>query len=158
MDKKAWWWVLGVIIVVGVVVAGFQVGGNFGKPSVDVGLEGAAVMSQQEAEVTHSYSWEFAIVGGNAATGADQTQVTLTHDGEARDLGVYDGQCAIIDDTRWTLMPGEITGVACTWAGKGQELGVFLENGSYVVKQAALPEGTTENPAPRGTFVTLFAL
>ena len=109
----------------------------------------------------HSFEWTFAVVGGNPTSGADKTEVTLTHDGVVKVIGTYEGGCSVLGGegaSGWPLAEGEVTAVICYWAGAGDEVGVFYENGVYVVKHGALEEGTAEEAGTRGGYETLFTI
>lgn len=97
-------------------------------------------------------SWELTEIGENPKTLAPETRVTLKTATQSYDLGVYSGSCSEIADSSWELVPGELIGVICWWAGAGDEIGVFEENGMLVVKVGMLDEGSAETPGFRGNF------
>lgn len=113
---------------------------------------GAAVGDQP------SFLWEFSPVAGNNETGAPRTRVTLSIGEDEREIGTYDGSCLVINGSSWPLAEGERTGVICWFAGGGDEVGVFYENGTYVVKHGYLEEGTEGEEGMRGNYETLFSL
>ena len=81
--------------------------------------------------------------------------VVLTADGKKYPLGHYDGNCTTMASSSWKLLNGELTGVICYFAGGGQELGIFKEDGLYLVKVGELSEPTEESPGVRGNFRVL---
>lgn len=157
-------WVWAIIVVLVLLGAGYYLVHNKAQePAASATGEEVATTTGDMATTpaaTHSYEWAFQIVGGDAQTGADKSQVTLTYDGTSKDAGTYEGHCSVIgaDGSAWPLMPNELTGVICWWAGAGDEVGVFLENGARVVKHGTLDEGSAEVPGTRGGYTTLFTL
>lgn len=105
-----------------------------------------------------SFLWEFSPAGGDSATGASRTEVTLSVNGDARTVGTFDGSCLVINGSSWQLAENELTGVICWFGGAGDEIGVFYENGTYVVKQGVLEEGIEGESGMRGGYETLFTL
>lgn len=101
------------------------------------------------------FAWSFAEMEEDAS-GVPSTRVMLTDttNGKKYDLGARTGSCSTIESSSWTLLAGEQTGVICWFAGGGEELGVFQENGSLIVKAGILEEGTAETPGLRGDFKT----
>lgn len=154
-----WAWVLVAIVIIGgglyllshgkhnESVTGDQMGTS------TVAIEGAT-------PATHHYEWSFRITGGDAKTGADLSEVTLTTDGQTHVVGTYEGHCSVIGDaaSSWPLATNELTGVICYWAGAGDEVGVFMENGAYSVQHGTVAEGSAEVGGSRGPYTTLFAL
>jgi hypothetical protein len=105
--------------------------------------------------------WSFADAGTDSASGAPRTQVRLTLGGTAYDAGSYIGSCAEIgaDGVDGTgLAAGEVSGVQCWFAGGGDEVGLFEEGGSLVLKHGELGEPEAETPGFRGNFTTLVAI
>ncbi|HVV15173.1 MAG TPA: hypothetical protein VHD55_02120 [Candidatus Paceibacterota bacterium] len=98
-------------------------------------------------------SWQYADKGGDE-TGTPQTEVSVTISGKTSLVGTYQGRCASVS----TLADGEVSGTLCWWAGGGKELGVFNENGKWVVKEGDQDEGSGDEPGFRGNFKTLFEI
>jgi len=98
-----------------------------------------------------TFSWQL------APSGENETAVTLIMDGQKIEAGKYEGSCAVIggNSSSWSLLPEEVTGVICYFAGGGQEIGVFLEDGSYILKNGVVEEGDAETPGFRGQFKIL---
>ena len=90
--------------------------------------------------------------------GIPRSSVTLAANGKVYQLGEFDGSCFEVDASSWPLMPGEIAGVICWFAGGGSEVGVFEEGGSYVIKVGILEEGTAEIEGFRGDFQTIASI
>ncbi|MBP9757871.1 MAG: hypothetical protein KBD06_04685 [Candidatus Pacebacteria bacterium] len=106
----------------------------------------------------HSVTWKFEKVGEDTATGAEQTKVTVVWDGKSHDAGTYMGSCAELDGSTGTLSEGEVSGALCWFAGAGDEIGVFNENGIFVLKHGEQQEPSAEAQGFRGNFKTLLTL
>ena len=149
MNTKLLWWIGAIIIAVGAWY--FLANGTGGK------MEDAGG-SQDKA----AYTWQFENLGENPDTHGDMTKVTLTSGGKTYDAGTYQGSCAEIgaqggvDGTG--LVAGEVSGAQCWFAGGGDEIGVFSENGKLVIKRGQLEEPQGEGGAFRGNFTTLLSL
>lgn len=106
-------------------------------------------------------SWSYApLPPSELVEGMDaspKTRVTLTFNGKSYDVGTYTGTCSPLDATTGesSLLPHEVSGVLCWWAGGGDEIGVFYENNSYVVKVGKQDEGDAKSPGFRGDFKML---
>lgn len=112
---------------------------------------------------TRTFVWNYADAGTEASTGANRTKVTLIADGKSYDAGTYNGSCAEVqagggvDGTG--LVAGEVTATQCWFAGGGDEIGVFTENGSLVIKHGELGEPQGDGTgAFRGNFTALLRL
>jgi hypothetical protein len=106
-----------------------------------------------------SFVWNITELGEHpSAPGIPRAGVTLTTGGRTYPIGEFNGSCAEIDGTSWTLYEGEKTGVICWWAGGGSEVGIFEEDGTIVVKEGQLDEGSAETPGFRGNFKTILTL
>jgi hypothetical protein len=115
---------------------------------------GFFLFSERLSVSDYQFSWQLSEMPEK--DGIPQTAVALKINEEVRPLGTYEGSCAEITGSSWTLLEGEVTGVICWWAGGGEEIAVFSEQGRYAVKQGQLDEGTEEAPGTRGNFSTLF--
>ena len=69
---------------------------------------------------------------------APKTTVLLQIDTQKYTVGTYAGTC--FDRHRDEMGDGEISGVRCWWAGGGDDVGVFSEQGKMVLKQRVLDE------------------
>ncbi len=162
-SKTDWkqWATLAVIIAIIAAGGYFLVNGTAKAPS-ETESDTVALESETAANANGpapSFVWQFAPAGGNGTTGAPSTKVTLSVDGEAKDVGTFTGPCSVIGVTdAWTLQPNELTGVICSWDGNGDELGVFFDAGTYVLKKGVLTEGTDTAPSTRGGYETLYTL
>lgn len=161
--KWSQWAILGAVVLVLAVGGYFLVKGTAKAPSESedetASLEGASVIGEEEHEHDHAFSWSFAPAGGNNITGAYTYAVTLTVDGESRQVGVFQGPCDVISkESEWSLAPNELTGVVCYFNDVGDEMGVFLENGAMVVKKTTITPGEEGAPAVRGAYETVFAI
>ncbi len=159
-DWKQWGIAAAVALVV--VVGGYFLVNSAAKAPSEAENDETALEDESaiaEAGPGPSFRWAFTPAGGNGDTGAYQYQVTLAVDGEEHDMGTFAGPCVVIGDpTTWALQPGELTGVICYFAGAGSEVGVFYENGSYVVKKGTLEEGSEEEPGTRGGYENVFVI
>lgn len=104
--------------------------------------------------VRQEFAWVF-VEAGQRPSGAPTTQVSLKIAGVEVPIGAYVGSCFAIPGSSWELLPGELTGAICYWAGAGKEIGVFEEGGTLVLKEGDIEEGTEETPGIRGNFVPL---
>lgn len=76
--------------------------------------------------------------------------VKLTFNQKTYQYENYSGTCNVLKSDQ--LLPGEISGVLCWWGGAGQELGIFSEGDTYLLKQGYQDEGDAESPGFRGDF------
>lgn len=95
------------------------------------------------------------------------TELSLKWNGEVIKVGEFIGSCtklkvngrpddespATTDSTE--LLENEISGMLCWWAGGGDEVGVFKENGIYLLKKGAQEEPYATEPGFRGDFEVL---
>jgi hypothetical protein len=58
-------------------------------------------------------------------------------------LGIYAGDCVIVDGKNQALLEGELSGVVCHAGDAGTELGIFRENGQLVLKKGDIATGST---------------
>ncbi len=115
--------------------------------------------TQQDAIGKHSVTWKFDTVEEAKDDGTPQkTKVTVTWDGKSYDGGTYEGSCAEIDGSNGTLVEGQVSGALCWFAGAGDEIGVFAENGGFVLKHGEQQEPSGEGAGFRGNFKTLLTL
>jgi hypothetical protein len=112
----------------------------------------------QDSIGKHAVTWKFDSLPEDSATGAPMTKVTVTWDGTSHDAGTYQGSCAEIDGSNGTLQDGEVSGALCWFAGAGDEIGVFAENGTFVLKHGEQQEPSAEAQGFRGNFKTLITL
>jgi len=90
---------------------------------------------------------------GESELGIPKTELTLNVTGDIEKnflVGTYDLTCA-----QQTIAGNEISAIACWFAGGGVDIGVFKENGKYVVKQRDVDEGTAEDGGSTGEFKTI---
>lgn len=119
--------------------------------------EGPASHEPEASRDASSATWAFDPAGTDA-TEAPLTFVSVTAGGKTYDAGTYQGSCFTIEGSNWELLPGELSGAICWWAGGGTELGLFTEGDELVVKRGYLEEGSAEVQGSRGDFSTLFVL
>jgi len=144
--------IAGTVAVLAVVL----IGGYFtykGLSDDDVGV----VQAPQIPDSASSVVWAFDPAGTDESD-APLTSVSVIAAGKTYDAGTYQGSCFTVADSSWELLPGELTGAICWWAGAGTEVGLFEEGDELVVKRGYLEEGTEETGPTRGEFSTLFVL
>jgi hypothetical protein len=90
------------------------------------------------------------------------TKVSAVIDGNGYTVGTFAGSCTAIDSSGGIdgkgLQPNEIAATQCWFAGGGDEIGVFQENGKLVIKKGELGEGDAKHPPFRGNFTTVLEL
>lgn len=100
-------------------------------------------------------AWKFDVLAEDA-TGMPRTRVTLLVSGEPYEIGTYNGTCSEVGATGGIdgkgLIEGEVAAAQCYFAGGGEEIGVFEENGKIVVKEGVIDEGSAETAGVRGGF------
>ncbi len=131
--KKIIWIVVAVLVIGGLVYAVQR----SNTPAVDV-------------------AWAFQEKTPEPMTGAPVVQVTATINGTEYDAGTYNGSCIEIDEEN--LPAEEAAGIVCWWAGFGDEIGVFVEDGKIIVKHGEIQEGDEGAVPTRGNFTTLFEI
>ena len=102
-----------------------------------------------------SIKWDFKT---NDDDLSPKTSVSLFVDEKSYEIGTYSGYCTEIVNTEGALLPNEKSAVLCWWAGSGDEIGVFEENGKLVVKAGLQEEGDSDYAGFRGDFTTLFEI
>ena len=124
-------------------------------PAPDVVQTDTEISADPESQ----WQWQFESAGEDVS-GAPKTKVTLQNGVTGYQVGTYLGSCVDIKASSWKIAEdeGELAGAICWWAGGGNEIGVFSEEGKAVVKVGVLDEGSAETPAFRGDFVTLFEI
>jgi hypothetical protein len=138
--KKTFAWIL-LVIVAGVIGYYIQP-----KPQAQVTTQDQVAVTPTPAstsspQATPTFLWTF-----------PDGKVTLTANGKNYAAGTFQGNCSVVGNTSWPLLANEVTGVICYFAGGGDEVGVFKENGGYVLKQGVVEEGDAETPGFRGQF------
>jgi hypothetical protein len=140
------WWALAVLVLV-IIAAVWLV------------VAPAPADDTARASEKRVFTWNITELGEHSsAPGIPRSEITLTTGGKTYPVGEFNGSCAEIDGTAWPLYEGEKTGVICWWAGGGSEVGVFVENGTLIVKEGDLDEGNAEIPGFRGNFRTILTL
>lgn len=93
--------------------------------------------------------------------GQPNTEVSLhvTNEGmKSYVIGTYPQSCSENQAVVTEPEPNRVSTVTCWWAGGGFELGVFHEDGNYVVREAEISEGIEGEPAPPKVFNALITL
>jgi hypothetical protein len=152
-----------IIVIVLLAVCGY-VYSTYGEPilaqiqaSQQAGVPDTTTPAPDTAEPeTPAPVWTFEQKG--EVDGIPQTEVTLSYKGTTHVLGTHQGNCFLIEESNWQLLPDEETGVMCYWAGGGTELGIFNREGVKTVEQGVIDEGSAESPSVRGEFTVIKAL
>lgn len=105
--------------------------------------------------VREEFTWTFEDRGVERTSGAPTTNVSLNISGVEIPLGIYVGNCFSVAGSAWQLLPNELSGAICYFAGGGKEIGVFEEAGKLVLKEGEIDEGDAETPGTRGNFVPI---
>ncbi len=152
--------VIAVLLIVAAAGVYYWYGSNVGLPVMQQMEQTGTTANGAESPTTakHSVAWKFEQVSEDKETGAIKTKVTVTWDGTSHDAGTYEGSCAEIDGSNGTLSDGEVSGALCWYAGAGDEIGVFSENGTFVLKHGEQQEPSGEGEGFRGNFKVLMSL
>ena len=123
----------------------------------------AAATTTTASAITASttFTWSFADAGASTSSDAPTTRVTLTlpEFQKSFEVGTYQGSCSPLEPLgNMQLLPGEITAAVCWFAGGGDEIGLFKEGESYVIKAGLLDEGNPDTQGYRGSFNTVLEL
>jgi hypothetical protein len=108
------------------------------------------------SDAPRTFSWRFTSFEGTEDGLPPRTDVALITNGDTYNLGGYPGSCAELAPAE--LLPGEVSGVLCWWAGAGDEIGVFTLEDGYVVRRGFQEEPTAETAGSRGNFNDLVTL
>lgn len=117
---------------------------------------GAIVYAVRQSDSAPDVSWAFQEKTPEPTTGTPVVQVTATINGTEYDAGTYNGSCIEIEKAN--LPNNETAGIVCWWAGSGDEVGVFMEDGKLIVKHGEIQEGDESTLPSRGNFTTLFEI
>ena len=153
--------IAGVVIVLVLVGAAWLIyskadanGASTNTEQTTVGA--GAETGKKPGKATPYFDWKFTASGERVDTGAPKTKVTLMSNDHAYDVGTYLGSCSRISSKN--LQVGEVDGVLCWFAGGGDELGIFKEGDSFVVKKRQVDEGTAETPSTPTAFTAIVQL
>lgn len=152
--------IAGIAIVLVLVAASWliysktETSGTLTSPQTD--SQQAGDTSKKPGKATPYFDWKFTAADEHVDTGAPKTQVTLLSNDHAYDVGTYLGSCSRIVSAN--LVTGEIDGVLCWFAGGGDEVGIFKEGDTFVVKKRQVDEGTAETPGTPTAFTTIVQL
>lgn len=139
-----------LIIIVGALV--------IYRPNLVTSIPGLSETTTSQAP---TFMWKFADAGESTTTGATMTAVTLVTGARSYDAGSYLGTCTQIIPKSApdapAYLPQEVSGIQCWFAGSGDEVGVFENNGTYIVKHGDLsePDDSATSTAGRGSFTEL---
>ena len=145
-------------VVIAILIGAIILGGGWWlhqileeKPTITVSDQTAATSS---AVVAADISSRVVDEGIDATTSAPLSKVIFTIRGKEYDTGTYLGSCSEVSG----LLENELSGSLCWFAGGGDEVGVFRENGQVVIKHGEVEEGTAESSGFRGNWKTLFTI
>ncbi len=155
-----------LILVAGGIYAGYGNNAAFKQQQLptyaadNANTRPIADASTSASVAKHAVTWKFTPVSNAASKPSDapKTRVTVTWDGKSHDAGTYQGSCTEIDGSNGTLSDGEVSGALCWFAGSGDEIGIFNENGTFVLKHGEQQESSGEGQGFRGNFKTLITL
>jgi hypothetical protein len=148
-------YLVAIVLIAAALGAGYYYG-FAGGTATDTEPEARMTNSNVEREQAAQSSWTFAEAGEK--DGIPQTQVSFAVDAKVTVVGTFEGHCADMKGSAWTMRDGATAGAVCWFAGGGTEIGAFHENGKYVIKTAVLDEGTAETAGVRGELVTLLSI
>lgn len=110
--------------------------------------------SAPEHTTAPNFRWQFVPAGEDTATGGPKTTIYLAYNNTKKEVGTYIGSCSEVQAE--VLQQNEVSAALCWFAGGGDELGVFKEGDTYVVKHGEQSEGNEVEVGFRGNFKTLF--
>lgn len=149
MKKLLWSIVLIVVLVIVIALVTMQQ--PIAVVPAPVTVVPAPIFATPSSAIVLATDISWSYQGAKEVGGVPQTAVTLAVKGHSYGIGTYDGSCSPIS----SLLPGEISGTLCYFAGGGTELGIFSENGKVVLKKGTSDEGTEESGPFRGNFQTV---
>lgn len=150
-----------VILAVVLGAAGFLISGVKQMPASDGSPQTQQSSDTQTGGRVADPQIAWTLTDAGETDNIPYTNVSVTLYGTAHALGKYQGSCKEvgasggIDGTG--LLAGELSAVQCYFAGGGDEIGVFAnEGGGLDVMAGQLGEGDAENAPFRGNFKGLF--
>lgn len=147
-------YLIAIVLIVAAFGGGYYVvSSNEKAPTGDHVSE---TTTTSESEHAIASPWTFTDAG--EIDGVPRTQVFVDVHGTPVNVGRFEGYCADMQGSEWTIREGAAYGAICWFAGGGTEIGVFHEGGTHVVKTAILDEGTAEESGVRGEMVTKISL
>jgi hypothetical protein len=149
---------LGVIVLglIGYIVMGPQE--EAAKPAAEAPKEN---MGAAQPAGKSSIVWRMSDAG--EADNIPYTSVTVLVNGEAYDMGKFQGTCAEIGASGGVdgkgLLAGELSAVQCWFAGGGDEIGVFAhEDGGFDILVGVLEEPIEGSAGFRGNFTGKYTI
>lgn len=100
--------------------------------------------------------WSYQQSDMDAEYADPKTIVTVQLWDKKQEVGEYAGSCW--DRPEEDLVRGEISGIRCWWAGGGDDIGVFRESDTFVIKHRIVEEGTAEESGFMGEFENVSSL
>lgn len=146
-----------VVILAG--VAGFLL---WQKNAMIIEVPDQESITPTATPIGNTYKWTFVYSEADDKE-IPHTKVTLNYRGESHSLGNYEGSCKEVLVNELGIFeekadPGEIARIQCWFAGSGDEIGVFQEGQSIVVKAGELGEAGSNGESFRGNFETILSL
>lgn len=145
-----------ILIALAVVVL---IGGGYYWYTQNEVVETTTIETTEEETVTTyeepTITWKMEDAG--ETDNIPYTNVTVTVNGKAYDMGKFQGSCVEIGATGGVdgkgLLAGELSAVQCWFAGGGDEIGVFAhEDGGFDILVGALEEPIEGSAGFRGDF------
>jgi hypothetical protein len=149
-----------ILIVIALLIGG-GIGYYFGfdrgaeTPVTTDTSDAAGTREEDRAGNVGGGEFQWVMVAMDDGLEAPRTELSLRAGTRTYAIGEYYGSCAE-DDT--DFLEGQISKVVCWYAGGGNEIGIFEENGTRVVKVGEVDEGTAEEGGFRGNFETVLEL
>lgn len=115
---------------------------------------------KETAATQPTFGWSFRELP-EGEFGQPNTEVSLhvTESGmKSYVIGTYPLGCSESQAVVTEPEPNRVSTATCWWAGGGIELGVFHEDGNYVVREAEISEGIEGEPIPPKVFKALITL
>jgi hypothetical protein len=119
----------------------------------------ADAQSQQSGKIVPRWSFEQQAQQNEAD--APRTKVTLTLGDKTYDAGTYEGTCAEVGEGASASLPlqeNEVAAAFCYYAGAGDEIGIFRDGDTLVLKHGEYQEPSGEGVEFRGNLRTLVTL
>ncbi len=143
------------IISIGILGASYYYASGTASPTT---TPSPAAASEKSVQTQGAIPKEWVFTDAAEKDGIPQTNVAISIDGVATKVGTYEGHCADMAGSAWSMRDGASAGAICWFAGGGTEIAVFQENGKHVVKTAVLDEGTAEEGGVRGEMIAQLSI
>ncbi len=146
--QKGFAGITALLIVLGIIVLG-------GAGYIAMNPQVLRTSATKTADAKISIAWRFADAGETEAI--PYSSVTAVIHGQAYEVGKFAGSCSEIGASGGIdgkgLLAGELSAAQCWFAGGGDEIGVFAnEGGGYDIMVGGLSEGEEGSAMFRGDF------